>query len=361
MRPGTPLQETLAAPSAKADTGSVVMPGMAMAIACPHPDDRGAHHRASFDRPRPNLTGLLGGSLVPSFGRADRWRPGIGKSTLLIQALALLAERLPALYQQRRVGENRSACARRPRPATERTAPAGRTCVERILALAARENQPGVRWCSIRSDLLHRCPAVGTRLSGAGARIGPRLVRFAKQTGSVAVPGRSRDQEGAGRSARARTWSTRCCTSRRAAAFRLVRAIRTVSGRSCGSGRVRDDGRGLREVANPSAIFLSRLNSRWRGVASWSPAKRGRCCRGARPGRPVPCQIAPGSLGLWNRTGCRFFLPCFFDTVAFFFFDQDVFLNVVGGVRSPTGSPISRCCCRCCRASVIDRSIWRLR
>ena len=86
------------------------------------------------------LDRVLGGGLVAGSVVLIGGDPGIGKSTLLVQALALLAGRMPALYVSgEESAEQISLRAQRLGLPTEQLRLLTETCVERILALIAKE------------------------------------------------------------------------------------------------------------------------------------------------------------------------------------------------------------------------------
>ena len=131
----------------------------------------------------PELDRVLGGGLVHGSVVLIGGDPGIGKSTLLIQALSLLSERMPSLYVSgEESAEQISLRARRLGLPVADLQLLTETCVERILALAGRHKPRVMVMDSIQtfySELLQSAPGSVSQVRESAAQ----LVRFAKQTG----------------------------------------------------------------------------------------------------------------------------------------------------------------------------------
>jgi DNA repair protein RadA/Sms len=209
------------------------------------------------------LDRALGGGVVPGAVALLGGDPGIGKSTLLLQVLAGWShgECGPALYvtgeespqqvvlRARRLGVD----ARGLRLLAE-------TRIEEILAQAAIE-KPGVMVVdsiqTVYSDLLPSAPGSVAQVRECGAR----LVRFAKETGTVTFLVGHVTKEGALAGPRVLEHMVDTVLYFEADAgqrFRLVRAVKNRFGAANELGLFAMTEQGLREVANPSAIFLSR-------------------------------------------------------------------------------------------------------
>ena len=181
------------------------------------------------------LDRVLGGGLVEGSVVLIGGDPGIGKSTLLLQAVAAMEPRLPGLYVtgEESLGQVSARAARLGlalgdlRCLTE-------TCVERILPQLVREKPRLVVIDSIQtmySEPLAAAPGSVSPVRESAAK----LVRFAKETGTAVFPGRPRHQGGRDRGAAcSSTWSMRCSTSRARAAVASACCApsRTVSARS---------------------------------------------------------------------------------------------------------------------------------
>ncbi len=123
--------------------------------------------------------GLVGGSVVLIGGD-----PGIGKSTLLIQALSSLARQLPVLYVSgEESAEQIGLRATRLGLAAERVRVLTETAVERILSIAAAERPAIMVMDSIQtfySEQLQSAPGSVAQVRESAAQ----LVRFAKRSGT---------------------------------------------------------------------------------------------------------------------------------------------------------------------------------
>ncbi|MCB1785289.1 MAG: DNA repair protein RadA [Gammaproteobacteria bacterium] len=332
------LQETLAAPSAKADTRFSGYAGDGDGARIRSLSEIAVHTTERLSTGLDELDRVLGGGLVPGSVVLIGGDPGIGKSTLLIQALALLAERLPALYiSGEESGEQIGLRARRLGLPTEGLRLLTETCVERILALLAKERPRVLVLDSIQTfytETLQSAPGSVAQVRESAAR----LVRFAKQTGSALFLVGHVTKEGALAGPRVLEHMVDTVLyfeGESGGPFRLVRAIKNRFGAVNELGVFAMTDRGLREVSNPSAIFLSRHEQQ---VA-------GSCILVTREGtRPLlvevqalvdqsplanPRRIA---LGL-EQNRLSMLLAVLHRHGGVGMFDQDVFLNVVGGVR----------------------------
>ncbi len=155
------------------------------------------------------LDRVLGGGLVQGSVVLIGGDPGIGKSTLLLQACAALGAHEPVLYvtgeespQQVSLRAHRLGL-----PVAEGAAQIrllAETCVEQVLATAAAERPRVLVIDSIQTlftDSLNSAPGSVSQVRESAAQ----LVRFAKLSWHHRVPGRACDQRGcAGRAAGAR-------------------------------------------------------------------------------------------------------------------------------------------------------------
>lgn len=277
--------------------------------------------------------GLVGGSVVLIGGD-----PGIGKSTLLIQALALLAERLPVLYVSgEESAEQISLRAQRLGLPTAALQLLTETSVERILALIAQSKPRVLVMDSIQTfytESLQSAPGSVAQVRESAAR----LVRFAKQTGTSLFLVGHVTKEGilAGpRVLEHMVDTVLYFEGESGGPFRLIRAIKNRFGAVNELGVFAMTDKGLREVSNPSAIFLSRHEQQ---VA-------GSCILVTREGtRPllveVQALVDQSSLGNPRRVALgleqnrlSMLLAVLHRHGGVAMADQDVFLNVVGGVR----------------------------
>ncbi len=286
----------------------------------------------------PELDRVLGGGLVQGSVVLIGGDPGIGKSTLLTQALAAMAAAQPVLYVSgEESAEQISLRARRLDLPVERLRLLTETCVERILALVTLERPRVMVLDSIQtfySEQLQSAPGSVAQVRESAAQ----LVRFAKQTGTSLFLVGHVTKEGALAGPRVLEHMVDTVLyfeGEAGSQFRLVRAIKNRFGAVNELGVFAMTDKGLREVSNPSAIFLSRHEEQVPGSAILVTRE------GTRPllvevqalvdQSPLanPRRVA---LGL-EQNRLAMLLAVLHRHGGVGMFDQDVFLNVVGGVR----------------------------
>jgi DNA repair protein RadA/Sms len=286
----------------------------------------------------PELDRVLGGGLVQGSVVLIGGDPGIGKSTLLIQALVRLGERQPVLYVSgEESAEQIGLRARRLQLPAARLRLLTETCVERILALAHAERPRVMVMDSIQtffSEQLQSAPGSVAQVREAAAQ----LVRYAKQTGTSLFLVGHVTKEGALAGPRVLEHMVDTVLyfeGEAGSPFRLIRAIKNRFGAINELGVFAMTDKGLREVGNPSAIFLSRHQAEVAGSAILVTRE------GTRPllvevqalvdQSPLanPRRVA---LGL-DQGRLAMLLAVLHRHGGVGMFDQDVFLNVVGGVR----------------------------
>jgi DNA repair protein RadA/Sms len=218
------------------------------------PETRMATGYAEFDR-------VLGGGLVPGSVTLIGGEPGIGKSTLLLQCAASLAKGHAVLYatgeeSARQVAER----ARRLGLDAGSLALVAETALERILEYAADAGAKILVIDSIQTMSaagVDAAPGAVTQLRESTAS----LVRHAKSTGtSVLLIGHvTREGVIAGpRVLEHMVDTVLYFESDSGSRFRVIRAVKNRFGAVNEIGVFAMEERGLREVKNPSAIFLSR-------------------------------------------------------------------------------------------------------
>ncbi len=291
----------------------------------------------------PELDRVLGGGLVQGSVVLIGGDPGIGKSTLLIQALASLSDRLPSLYVSgEESAEQISLRAQRLGLPAERLELLTETCVERILQIAGKAGvgQDGARILvldsiqTFYSEQLSSAPGSVSQVRESAAQ----LVRFAKQTGTSLFLVGHVTKEGALAGPRVLEHMVDTVLyfeGEAGSQFRLVRAIKNRFGAVNELGVFAMTDKGLKEIANPSAIFLSRHDAEVSGSAILVTRE------GTRPllvevqalvdQSPLanPRRVA---LGL-EQNRLSMLLAVLHRHGGIGLFDQDVYLNVVGGVR----------------------------
>ncbi|RKT45948.1 DNA repair protein RadA [Thiocapsa rosea] len=284
------------------------------------------------------LDRVLGGGLVTGSVVLIGGDPGIGKSTLLLQASASLARSLPVLYVSGEESPQQIGLrAHRLGLAGESIRLLAETNVEAILAAASQERPRVMVVDSIQTlytDTLQSAPGSVSQVREAAAQ----LVRFAKQQDTVVflVGHVTKDGTLAGpRVLEHMVDTVLYFEGEPGGAFRLVRSVKNRFGAVHELGVFAMGDRGLREVKNPSAIFLSRHDEAVPGSLIMVTRE------GTRPllvevqalvdESPLanPRRVALGLDG--NRLSMLLAVLHRHGGVGMF--NQDVFVNVVGGVR----------------------------
>lgn len=284
------------------------------------------------------LDRVLGGGLVEGSVVLIGGDPGIGKSTLLLQTLASLESRMPGLYVTGE--ESLSQVSSR---ATRLGLQVGglrcltETCVERIVPQLLAEKPGLVVIDSIQtmySDQLAAAPGSVSQVRESAAR----LVRLAKETGiTVFLVGHVTKEGGiAGpRVLEHMVDAVLYFEGEGGSRFRILRAFKNRFGAVNELGVFAMSELGLKEVPNPSAIFLSGSREAQPGSAVMVTRE------GTRPllvevqalvdQSPLanPRRVA---LGL-EQNRLAMLLAVMHRHGGLAVYDQDVFVNVVGGIR----------------------------
>ena len=281
---------------------------------------------------------VLGGGLVPGAVILIGGDPGIGKSTLLLQALCRMGAEHPVLYVS---GEESAAqvALRAKRLALDASATQvlAEINVEKILAATAAVKPLVAVMDSIQtlySAELQSAPGSVAQVRECAAQ----LTRFAKASGTAIVLVGHVTKEGAIAGPRVLEHMVDTVLYFEGDAhssFRLVRAMKNRFGAVNEIGVFAMGERGLRGVSNPSAIFLSRHGD---------PVP-GSCVTVTQEGtRPLLVEVqalvdeahAPNprrlTVGL-EQNRLALLLAVLHRHAGIACFDQDVFVNAVGGVR----------------------------
>jgi DNA repair protein RadA/Sms len=284
------------------------------------------------------LDRVLGGGLVPGSVTLIGGDPGIGKSTLLLQAAVRLAGSLSALYvtgeeSLRQVGMR----ARRIGMEAGKLQLLAETNIERIL-LQSDALKPRVLVVdsiqTMHTDALQSAPGAVAQLRESSAR----LVRYAKQGGpAVFLVGHvTKDGAIAGpRVLEHMVDTVLYFESDVGSRFRIIRAVKNRFGAANEIGVFAMTSQGLREVPNPSSIFLSGHDGNVSGSAIMVAREGSRpllvevqaLVDETRSGHPRRVSIGLDS----NRLALL--LAVMHRHAGIAMYDQDVFVNVVGGVR----------------------------
>jgi DNA repair protein RadA/Sms len=284
------------------------------------------------------LDRVLGGGLVPGSVVLLGGDPGIGKSTLLLQACAALGAADPVLYVSGEESPQQvSLRARRLGVAGDGIRLLAETCVERILAAVELESPRVMVADSIQTlftELLPSAPGSVSQVRETAAQ----LVRYAKQTDTAVFLVGHVTKEGALAGPRVLEHMVDTVLYFEGEAggpFRMVRAIKNRFGAVNELGVFAMTDKGLREVKNPSAIFLSRHEVPVPGSVVMVTRE------GTRPLLVEVQALVDESplanprrvtLGL-DANRLAMLLAVLHRHGGIGMFDRDVFVNVVGGVR----------------------------
>ncbi len=281
---------------------------------------------------------VLGGGLVPGSCILIGGEPGAGKSTLLLQTLCALAAQFPALYVTGEESPQQVAMrARRLELPTDRLGILAETSVERICA-AAETSRP--RILVVDSIQVMHCEDIGSA-PGSVSQVresAALLVRLAKQTGTVLLLVGHVTKEGSLAGPKVLEHMIDCSLMLEGSSdsrFRTLRGNKNRFGAVNELGVFAMTERGLKEVANPSSIFLQRGDE----VASGSVVMV--VWEGTRP-LLVELQALVDDSHLGNprrvtvgmeHNRLAMLLAVLHRHGGIMVGDQDVFVNVVGGVK----------------------------
>ena len=281
---------------------------------------------------------VLGGGLVAGAVVLIGGDPGIGKSTLLLQALASLSQRGPVLYVTGEESAEQVALrAQRLGVSGDGVDLLAEIRLEQIVQ-ALTDRQPGVAVIdsiqTLYSGELTAAPGSVSQVRECAAQ----LTRIAKQTGiSLIIIGHvTKDGALAGPRVLEHIVDTVLYFEGDThTSFRLVRAVKNRFGAVNELGVFAMTDRGLRGVSNPSALFL----------AGHSREVAGSCVMATQEGtRPLMVEVQalvdtahiPNprrlSVGL-ESSRLAMLLAVLHRHAGIATFDQDVFVNAVGGVR----------------------------
>ncbi len=204
---------------------------------------------------------MLGGGLVTGSATLLGGEPGIGKSTLLLQAAVGLAERTSVLYATGEESLDQVGLrAERLGLASDRAQLIAETSVEAILEIARATAARVIVVDSIQTmytEALDASPGAVTQLRETTAT----LVRFAKESGAAVILIGHVTREGTIAGPRVLEHMVDTVLyfeSDSGSRFRIVRAVKNRFGAANEIGVFAMTEQGLKEVRNPSAMFLSR-------------------------------------------------------------------------------------------------------
>ena len=287
---------------------------------------------AEFDR-------VCGGGVVPGSAILLSGDPGVGKSTLLLDVAgrAALSGRRVAYISGEEAVEQIRARAKRMGLEKAPVELASATALREILATLKREKFDIVIVDSIQtlwSDAHEAGPGSVTQVRACAGE----MVRLAKSQGvAVVLVGHvTKDGQVAGpRVVEHMVDAVLSFEGERGYPFRILRAGKNRFGATDEIGVFEMGDAGLREVANPSALFLGESKDRAPGAAVFA---------GIEGSRPVLVEMqalvsksADGTprravVG-WDTGRLAMVLAVLEARCGFGFGDQDVYLNVAGGLR----------------------------
>ena len=288
----------------------------------------------------PELDRVTGGGFVRGSVLLMAGDPGIGKSTLLIQAAAALARAgHRAVYVS---GEEAVAQVRlRAERLGLTDAPvelAAETAVEDILATLSEGKVPRlVIIDSIQTmwtDMVDSAPGTVTQVRASAQT----LIRYAKRSGAaVMLVGHvTKDGQIAGpRVVEHMVDAVLSFEGEGSHQFRILRAVKNRFGPTDEIGVFEMTGSGLREVSNPSELFISERDLGSPGTAVFAGIE------GTRPLLvEIQALVAPTSLGTprravvgWDQSRLSMVLAVLEAHCGVKLGGHDVYLNVAGGMR----------------------------
>ena len=281
---------------------------------------------------------VLGGGLVPGSAILIGGHPGAGKSTLLLQTMCALAATLPALYVTGEESLQQVAMrARRLNLPTDQLNMLSETSVDRLLQLLQQHQPKVVVIDSIQVmhvEGVESAPGSVSQVRESAAA----LTRYAKQTGTILLLVGHVTKDGTLAGPKVLEHMIDCSIMLEGdgdSRFRTLRGIKNRFGAINELGVFAMLESGLKEVKNPSSIFLSRSEEPAAGsvvMVIWE---------GTRPllveiqalvddshfGHPK--RVAVGL----DQNRMNLLLAALHRHGGIMLGDQDVYINVVGGVK----------------------------
>ena len=284
------------------------------------------------------LDRVLGGGLVPGSVILLGGDPGIGKSTLILQSLALLSASKETLYVTGEESAEQIALrAQRLGVQDADLSLLADNQLEGILEIAISHKPQVLVIDSIQTlytDTLQSAPGSVAQVRETASR----LVRFGKQTGTIIILVGHVTKEGALAGPRVLEHMVDTVLyfeGERNSSFRLIRAIKNRFGAVNEIGVFAMTDTGLKEVSNPSAMFIKRAQEDATGSVILVSQE------GTRPLLvEVQSLVDQSSLanprrvtvGLDNQR-LAMLLAVLNRHAGLSLYDQDVFVNVIGGVK----------------------------
>lgn len=284
------------------------------------------------------LDRVLGGGLVVGSSVLVGGDPGIGKSTLLLQALCNLGKNLKVLYITGEESMQQIAMrARRLELPEDKLLLLAETQVEKIINIALQEKPDIIAIDSIQTMYTEAIPSAPGGV-GQIRECTAQLVRYGKQAKTALFIVGHVTKEGTLAGPKVLEHMVDCVLyfeGERDGRFRVVRATKNRFGAVNELGIFAMTDRGLKEVSNPSAIFLANHDTLVAGssiMVTWE---------GSRP-LLVEVQALVDESYLANprrvtvgldQNRLAILLAVLHKHGGIPTYNQDVFINVVGGVR----------------------------
>jgi len=302
---------------------------------------------ARMDTGLSELNRVLGGGLVDGSVVLTGGDPGIGKSTLLLQTLAHLSLTHRVLYVTGEESLQQVAMrARRLQLPLAGLRLLAETQVETILDHAYKEKPAIIVIDSIQTiftEALNSAPGGVGQVRESAAQ----LVRFAKMTGTAVFLVGHVTKEGTLAGPRVLEHMVDCVLyfeGQSDSRFRVIRAVKNRFGAVNEMGVFAMTDKGLKEVSNPSAIFLSRQPEATAGstvMVTWEGSRPLLVEIQALVDESHGQQARRVSAGL-EQNRLAILLAVLHRHAGVATYNQDVFINVVGGVKvTETGSDLA--------------------
>jgi DNA repair protein RadA/Sms len=302
--------------------------------------------KTSEDMPPRRATGIAefdrvcGGGIVPGSALLVGGDPGVGKSTLILQALASFAKaggNAVYISGEEAMAQVRLRAARMALSAAP-VSLGSATCIEDILTTLESGPPPGIVAIdsiqTIWTSALDAAPGTIAQVRTASFD----LVRYAKSSGAaVLLVGHvTKDGQIAGpKAVEHLVDAVLYFEGERGHHFRVLRAVKNRFGPTDEIGVFEMTGQGLAEVANPSALFLGDRNSASPGAAVFAGLE------GTRPLLvEVQALVAQPSYGTprravvgWDSARLAMILAVLDARAGLGLTGHDVYLNVAGGLE----------------------------
>ncbi|WP_440957327.1 DNA repair protein RadA [Oceanicaulis sp. LC35] len=292
-----------------------------------------------FETGLKELDRVAGGGLVPGSAILVGGDPGIGKSTLLLQAVAQLAKAgAKSVYVSgEEAADQVRRRARRLGLADAPVALAAETSLEVILDGLKKETPDIAVIDSVQtlwSDQLAAAPGTVAQVRACAQE----LVRFAKKKNTIIilVGHVTKDGQIAGpRVVEHMVDAVLYFEGERSHQFRILRAVKNRFGPTDEIGVFEMADAGLQEVANPSALFLDGRGEAASGAAVFAGME------GTRPVlTEIQALVAPAAFGTprravvgWDSGRLAMVLAVLEARCGLGFGGRDVYLNVAGGLK----------------------------